>query len=115
MSRNRFIWMDGKDVPPIESIATEVHEYLGDLGKLEWTNGLCIFNLPGEFTKFGETSPRWVELFSSTKSIIVMTREMDGPTNDIADGIARLLARKYKGRLEASDLPLEIPIKEKET
>ncbi len=116
MARDRFIWMDEASLPPLEHVLADVKEYIGDLAtvaRFERISGRIIVNLPGKFKKYGEDSERWIEVIIGLAALDVITRSMDDPTNDIADGIARMLARKYKGRIEKGDLSDIIKSEEK--
>jgi len=101
MPLDRFVrFQEGE--PSEEEAIKAVKEY----GKyifmmVELKENTIFLYIPGRVERYGEIRPRWVEVFLSRRSTIdVMTRDMDAITNDIADGLARYLARKFKGVLE---------------
>src|SRR5580658_8359689 len=112
MARDRFInWDRLAERPSLEQIRTLLFTYLdGMVGvyveEIKRHGALHGFfvNLSGKCKRHGEESPRWLEVVIGALSYDVLTREMDDITNDIADGVARLMARKFKGKIEVSDL-----------
>lgn len=47
-----------------------------------------------------ERATRWIEVWLGEDCIDVMTRNQDELTNDLAAGLARLIARFWRGKLE---------------
>lgn len=106
MSRDRFITFDGNRPNPTD-VTLWVKEYLGDMATmchLSSGHSRLVVDLAGRVTRHGEETPRWIEVVF-TEQIDVLTRDMDGPTNDIADGIARMIARRSLATLHWSDFP----------
>jgi hypothetical protein len=48
----------------------------------------------------GSLRTRWIEVWPDVDVLYVMTREADTITNVVADGLAKLLARGWKGEVE---------------
>lgn len=91
-----------------------LEDYIGEAGKVEpdeedldmrWT-----VVLPGKPSfPFKRIHPsmdvqqheeRWIEICLFSRHLIVATRQMDEYTNNVADGIVRMLARFYSAKLE---------------
>lgn len=106
MARDRFIrWTDDRQIPSLDQIAGEVRAYLGDLASREFhESNRTTWTLPGSFIRYKEKNERWIEVVLTKTSVDVVTRHQDGPTNDIADGLARLIARRWGGDIDPSDL-----------
>jgi hypothetical protein len=111
MARDRFIMFEAGKRPTIEEVKREIEGY--GLQTKEWEEGGNRFFivLPGTFVKYGEVRERWIEVvFNTTEDdthvpgyVDVLTRAMDAITNDIADGLARFLARQCVGKLDPAD------------
>lgn len=112
MARDRFInWDRLPQRPGLEQIRTVLFLYLNGMTgtyieEIKRQGALSGFmvTLPGQCEKHGEKGPRWMEIVVGGLSYDVITREMDDITNDVADGIARLIARTFNGKIEVSDL-----------
>lgn len=111
MARDRFIHFEAADSHRVARGLVDICgqyacEYFSTLATdIKWVDDRYIVTLPG-ICKFLGKRPtdyrreRWIEIWVGDYVIDVMTRTQDDITNDIADGFARRVARKFKGRLD---------------
>lgn len=117
MSCDRFVYFDAGNVPSREDVGTLIDDYLGGVmrskewGGGRWTVslvGICSFPLrrlepewtPSKAWAAEQPRPRWLEVYIGGDNIDVITRGQDDLVTLIADGLAMLIARYWKGRLE---------------
>lgn len=120
MGTDRFVHFELCKVPGRGDIGTLIEDYLGDVmrskecGGGRWTVSLigpCSFPLrrlepewtPSKAWAEEHPTPRWIEVYIGQDNIDVITRHQDELTMVIADGLAKLIARYWKGRLEDAD------------
>jgi hypothetical protein len=93
---------------PKKVVEQVVRDYFGGLPKdLHWEDDRWYVDLPGPTSAAlrsvhpglppDEGRPRWIEVWRDSKTIYVMTRDMDEATNALAEGLADVLMRT--GRL----------------
>lgn len=108
MSRDRFISFSQNRPPNKEEVEKQIRGY-GPLffRSIDWliTQNRFLLTLPGRLEKYEEVHARVIEVVLTDKTIDVLTRQMDTLTNDVADGLARVIARQWLGTLHWSDFP----------
>lgn len=118
MPCDRFVWWDGKKQkrPTRTNVGIVCEDYLKGLGTVTWSNEgrrfMCLLHGPishplnrikGAFAvpEPGEGfDQRYIEVIPSGNCIDVLTRQQDEITNAIADGLSKIFARFWQGRLE---------------
>ena len=112
MSRDRFIYWDGRDgvngvVGKLEDkpdqvyVREELKDYLEGIQlDIDYDGDRITVTFPSSFWQFGELHQRFFEVHYGHDNVDVITRHMDDFTNCVADGFAKRLARKKKGRLD---------------
>lgn len=103
MALDRFVHWNGA-APTKEQLQAAIYKYAEGINPKEpplwhhdrWIIPLC--GTPGTIDK--GTLDRWVEVWSDEHCVDVITRQADDITNAIADGLAKLLARRFDGRIE---------------
>jgi hypothetical protein len=113
MARDRFVYW-GKERPTKEQAEDVIKNYFHDAyQRIEWKRGRFFVDLvgthshplkdvlpvhPGQLEgQFGE---RWIEVYLDEGYLDVITRQQDAFTENCADGLARVLALAWDGRLE---------------
>lgn len=125
MSRDVVIdWKTEK--PTANDIAILLSDYMGALGTIAWDNDRYIVTIPGTpsyararvgaatvwqrtawVEKMAEPSPkkwsqetRFFEVWSTENVTYIMTRDADELTNGIADTLAKILCRAWRGEIQ---------------
>lgn len=101
MALDRFVYWDNEK-PSEYDIGILLQNYMRDAAKqVEWKGARFIVFLFGYTELPGRSEKRVFEVYISKDAHIdVITRDMDDYTNAVAEGFARLAARRWKGRLE---------------
>jgi hypothetical protein len=115
MSRDRFVrWNQGK-YPTVDKIKIVCEDYFKGLGTVEWRGDRFFVLVHGTLTyalnrigayKQPDPEPgfdeRWIEVWQKEDNLCldVITRQQDEVTNALADGLAKLFARFWRGCLE---------------
>lgn len=115
MALDRFIYWNERRATP-QQIEMLLHDYLGGIGELCWDKDRYYVTLPGKPTfPFKHLEPtmvgaienaesqreRWIEIWFGDDCLDVITRQTDHFTNDIAKGLAEMIANYWEGRLES--------------
>ena len=114
MAADTFVhW--GKNRPTRAQLRMVLEDYVRDLGTVKWDKDRFYVTIPGNtswpFVRLlADTSKakasvetsreRWFEVYVDSKSIDIITRQMDALTNNIATGFATLAAQYWEGVLE---------------
>lgn len=117
MAQDRFVYFTQDSTPSIEEVRLVLTNFLGGAGEVTYSVDRFFVSLPGKPTlPFkglpGVTIPpiyypeeRWIEVWygdDPRRGIIldIMTRHGDEFTDALADQIAKMFARYWKGRAE---------------
>jgi hypothetical protein len=117
MASDWFIYFEGDAVgPTVDELGSVLRNFFGEgtTTKIEWVadQSRWYVNLPGKpshpYADFIDTEgrhrddERWIEVWRDKDdgTVDVMTRMQDRYTNVLADGLARVIAQYWKGRLE---------------
>ena len=107
-----------EDVPCNVKLGRLCRDYArGIASRVRWRKGRWYIDLPGEVRSalhrlsdhprpYERGEPRWIEVWSGGNedghSVYVMTRHADDITNAIAEGLAAIIARHWRGEREAT-------------
>lgn len=122
MSCDRFIYFGFKSMPSEQDVQHVIEDYLGDaLVGIDWGGKRWTARIDGnkswplrrvlavssdrervlhDTAELESTEERWIEVFIGDDNIDVITRRQDEYTMAVADGLAKLMARFWRGRLE---------------
>lgn len=100
----------------MEEVGCVCEDYFGGLAKVVWNEDRWFCNLPGTYSPalwridgaphvpmHDEVPERWVEVWLDSEdglALYVMTRGQDEATNALAEGLAALFARFWRGKRE---------------
>lgn len=113
MALDRIIrWSPPARAPSTDDLATVARAYTkGLVTSVEWQGGRWYITLPGEaHSAIGRDflhdpgQARWIEVWRSDggEEVYVMTRHADEVTNAVAEGLAALVARHWRGEREST-------------
>lgn len=117
MALDRFVyWKKNKDKPTKDQVEQVIRDYLGEvMTSLKWEGDRFFVCLVGKTTAplksvatedmrrivtSNDGEERYIEVWPSDDCLDVMTRRSDEFTNNVADGLAKIFARFWQGRLE---------------
>lgn len=105
--------------PQRQQLERMLEDFIGGAGTVEWNKDRWYIYLVGSCStairrqswahtcarkRFdGEPWKRWIEVWPGERCVDVMTRQHDEYTNAVAAGLARLIARFWKGEMADED------------
>jgi len=114
MSQDRFVTFD-KRKPTRDEVESVLRNYFDEAADIKWADDRWIATLPGKWSfpfveivgyspRPREIAERWIEVYVGKRSKVgnldVITRQQDEYTNVLADGLARMFARYWEGKLD---------------
>jgi len=116
MASDRFVRWKKNTKPTKDEVEQVIKDYLGEtMTSLKWEGDRFFACLVGKTTAplksvadedlrriltHRDGEERWMEVWLADDCLDVMTRGMDEYTNNVADGLAKIFARFWQGKLE---------------